>query len=185
VLSGFEGCVFDEPFPVLPAGHGYIRYAGLAMMRIQEADLADSQHASAMVELVDSYARGPSGQNAPLTEVARGNMAEGLRSHPMACALLAFVDDRPVGVAICIWGFSTFAGRPTVNVCDFAVRPDSQNQGIGRALLDEVEARARLRGCCKMTLEVHDTNDGAKRLYRRFGFGPWDLPTLFVSKPLR
>jgi ribosomal protein S18 acetylase RimI-like enzyme len=67
---------------------------------------------------------------------------------------------------------------------EYWVRPDSQNQGIGRALLDEVEVRARLLGCCKMTLEVHDTNEGAKRLYRKFGFGPWDLPTLFVSKPL-
>ena len=75
--------------------------------------------------------------------------------------------------------------RYPVRLERFAVRPDSQNRGVGRALLDEVEARARLRGCCKMTLEVHDTNDGAKRLYRRFGFGPWDLPTLFVSKPLR
>lgn len=154
------------------------------MLKIQEADLANAQHASAMVELIDSYARGPGGQNAPLTELARGNMAEGLRDHPMAFVLLAWVDERPVGVAICLWGFSTFAGRPTVNVHDFAVCPDSQNQGIGRALLDEVEARARLRGCCKMTLEVHDQNDGAKRLYRRFGFGPWDIPTFFVSKPL-
>lgn len=154
------------------------------MLRIQEADLANAQHASAMVDLIDSYARGPGGQNAPLTEVARDNMAEGLRDHPMAFVLLAYVDERPVGVAICLWGFSTFAGRPTVNIHDFAVRPDSQNQGVGRALLDEVEARARLRGCCKMTLEVHDQNDGAKRLYRRFGFGPWDNPTFFVSKPL-
>jgi ribosomal protein S18 acetylase RimI-like enzyme len=154
------------------------------MLRIQEADLSDPQHASATVELIDSYARGPGGQNAPLTEVARENMATGLHDHPMACVLLAFVDERPVGVAICIWGFSTFAGRPTVNIGDFAVHPDSQDQGIGRALLDEVEVRARLRDCCKMTLEVHDTNEGAKRLYRRFGFGPWGLPTLFVSKPL-
>ena len=154
------------------------------MLRIQEADLANAKHASAMVELIDSYARGPGGQNAPLTELARANMAEGLRDHPMAFVLLAYVDEGPVGIAICQWGFSTFAGRPTVNIHDFAVHPDSQNQGVGRVLLDEVEARARLRGCCKMTLEVHDTNDGAKRLYRRFGFGPWDLPTLFVSKPL-
>jgi ribosomal protein S18 acetylase RimI-like enzyme len=169
---------------MVPAGDGHLRYAGLAMLKIQEADLANSQHASAMVELVDSYARGPGGQNAPLTEEARGNMAKGLRDHPMAYVLLGFADECPVGVAICVWGFSTFAGRPTVNICDFAVGPDSQNQGVGRALLDEVEVRARLRGCGKMTLEVHDANDGAKRLYRRFGFGPWDVPTLFVSKPL-
>lgn len=154
------------------------------MLRIQQANLADPNHVSATVALVDSYARGPGGQNAPLSELARSNMGTGLSEHPMATVLLAFLDERAVGVAICVWGFSTFAGKPSVNICDFAVLPEFRNKGVGRALLEEVETRARLRGCCKLTLEVHDSNDGAKRLYRRFGFGPWDSTTLFVSKPL-
>jgi ribosomal protein S18 acetylase RimI-like enzyme len=83
-----------------------------------------------------------------------------------------------------VWGFSTFVGKPSVNICDFAVLPEFHNRGIGKALLDEVETLARTRGFCKMTLEVHDSNVGAKRLYRRFGFGPRESTTLFVSKTL-
>jgi ribosomal protein S18 acetylase RimI-like enzyme len=55
---------------------------------------------------------------------------------------------------------------------------------VGHLLLEEIERRARARGSSKLTLEVHASNQGAMRLYRRFGFGPWDTPTLFVTKPL-
>jgi ribosomal protein S18 acetylase RimI-like enzyme len=153
-------------------------------MRIEEANLDDPDDASAVVEIIDSYARGPGGQNAPLADHAQCNLVKGLAEHPMATVFLAFVDDRAVGVAVCVWSFSTFAGKPSVNVHDLAVLPGFQNQGIGRSLLDKVEQEARDRGCCKVTLEVHDSNSGAKRLYRNSGFESWDPVTLFVSKPL-
>jgi ribosomal protein S18 acetylase RimI-like enzyme len=35
-----------------------------------------------------------------------------------------------------------------------------------------------------MTLEVHGSNESAKRLYARFGFEGWSSPTLFVAKAL-
>jgi ribosomal protein S18 acetylase RimI-like enzyme len=152
--------------------------------KIELANLEDEQHAQALVEILDSYARGPGGQNAPLTDLARSNLAPGLLAHPCAMVLLAFVEGRAVGAAICVWGFSTFAGRSSINIHDFAVLPEHRGRGIGHALLTEVERRARDRDCCKITLEVHDTNEGAKRLYESFGFGPWGVPTLFVSKPL-
>ena len=67
---------------------------------------------------------------------------------------------------------------------DLAVLPEHRGRGVGRRLLEEIERRARARGSSKLTLEVHATNEAAMRLYRRFGFGPWDAPTLFVTKPL-
>lgn len=151
---------------------------------IEQADLSDPDHASAVVEIIDSYARGPGGQNAPLTDFAREKLVPGLIDHPSAMVLLAMADGSAVGTAVCVLSFSTFVGRPTVNIHDFAVLPDYQGRGIGHAMLAEVERLARERGCCRVTLEVHDTNKGAKRLYSQTGFGPWDPPTLFVTKPL-
>jgi len=106
-------------------------------LRVVAADLENPAHAEALVEIIESYAKGPGGQ-----------------------------------------------GRPIVNIHDLAVLPEQRGRGAGRALLREVERRARERGCARITLEAHDTNQGAKRLYRSFGFGPWDPPTLFVTKPL-
>lgn len=153
-------------------------------MAIRDAKLDDPAEGAALVEIIDSYARGPGGQRAPLSAEARARMVGGLLAHPSAMTLLAFVGGHAVGAAVCLWGFSTFAGRPSLNVHDLAVLPDWQGKGIGGRLLAEVERRARARGSCKLTLEVHDTNTGAKRLYERVGFGPWDAPTLFVTKPL-
>jgi len=151
---------------------------------IREADLHDAGEARALVEIIDGYARGPGGQNAPLTEEARAALAPGLRAHPAAFALLAWQADVAVGAAVCVWGFSTFTGCPSLNVHDLAVRSEYRGRGVGLLLLEEIERRARAHGSSKLTLEVHATNERAMRLYRRFGFGPWDAPTLFVTKPL-
>jgi ribosomal protein S18 acetylase RimI-like enzyme len=94
------------------------------------------------------------------------------------------LENRVVGAAVCVWSYSTFSGRPSVNLHDFSVLPEAQGFGVGTALLEELERRARARGCSKITLEVHDSNEGAKRLYARFGFEGWEPPTFFVAKPL-
>jgi GNAT superfamily N-acetyltransferase len=38
-----------------------------------------------------------------------------------------------------------------------------------------VEAEARARGCCKLTLEALEGNTGAIALYRDFGFAAYEL----------
>lgn len=104
-------------------------------LAIVDADYGDPRHARALVEIIDSYAQGPGGQGRPLGEHARASLVEGLAAHPAATVLLAWVGEEPVGVAVCVWGFSTFEGRASVNVHDLAVLPGHRGRGIGRALL--------------------------------------------------
>ena len=151
-------------------------------IQIREAVLEDRLDAAAIVALIDAYASTAAGQSARLDRQVKENLISGLRSQPQMFTLLAFVDSRPVGLAVCINSFSTFAARRFVNVHDLAVDPEYQSRGIGRALLGEVALRARESGACKVTLEVHDSNEGAKRLYQRLGFGPWDRATLYLTK---
>ena len=153
-------------------------------LKIYEVDFDDESHRESLIEIIDAYAREPGGQNAPLSGRARRELAHGLAEHPSAFALLAHVEGRAVGAAVCVWDFSTFAGQPSLNLHDFAVLPGFRGRGVGQGLLDAVEERARGRGCCKITLEVHDSNERAKALYRRCGFGPWDPATWFITKPL-
>ncbi|MCP4904558.1 MAG: GNAT family N-acetyltransferase [bacterium] len=154
-------------------------------IEVRETRLEDSDEIDQLFEILDAYARGAGGQNAPLSPEARENLGPGLRDHPNAFVLFGSLAGRVVGAAVCVWGFSTFAGRPSLNLHDFSVLPEAQGLGVGTALLSELERRARERGAAKMTLEVHDSNEAAKRLYARFGFEGWSSPTLFVSKPLR
>jgi ribosomal protein S18 acetylase RimI-like enzyme len=151
---------------------------------VREARLDDETEVETLFEILDAYARGPGGQDAPLSQRAHDNLGSGLRSHPNAFVLFGGLGERVLGAAVCVWSYSTFSGCPSVNLHDFAVLPEVRGSGIGTALLEEIERRARERGCSKITLEVHDSNEGAKRLYARFGFVGWAPATLFVAKPL-
>src|SRR5262245_57652849 len=156
---------------------------------ICEADYGDPAHARGIVDVLDSYARDPMGGGQPLRAEVRERLVPALRAHPTALVLLAVGDPGPIGVAVCFLGFSTFEARPLVNVHDLAVLPQHRGRGVGRALLAGVEQRARARGCCKLTLEVLDENETARRLYVRFGFQDFavqgsPLPTRFLSKKL-
>jgi ribosomal protein S18 acetylase RimI-like enzyme len=139
------------------------------------ADLNEPQHQEAILHLINAYARDPMGDGRDLPAAVRDRLIPGLRQHPTSLVFLAFDDAIPVGVAVCFVGFSTFAARPLVNIHDLAVMPDSRGRGIGRLLLERVEAKGRELGCCKLTLEVREDNHRAQRLYQRFGFG--DMPS--------
>jgi ribosomal protein S18 acetylase RimI-like enzyme len=155
---------------------------------IREADLATPQDCAGLVDVLNSYAIDPVGGGQPLSPEVRERLPLALRNHPTTLVLLAFVEGRPVGVAVCFFGFSTFQARPLLNIHDLAVVPECRGQGIGRALLEAAEARAAERGCCKLTLEVQDGNRQARVLYERYGFADFvvgdSAPTRFLCKPL-
>lgn len=146
---------------------------------ITPADYANPAHAAAIVTLLDSYACDPMGGGKPLSAPARANLVSGLAALPTAFSLLAYVGDEAVGLANCIGGFSSFAGRPSINIHDIAVHPEWRGRGIGRALFAEIEAIAKARGACKVTLEVLSGNTPAKALYAGLGYGEYRLDPEF------
>jgi GNAT superfamily N-acetyltransferase len=158
-------------------------------LHVTRADLGDAAQAQAVVELVDCYARDPMGGGEPLPAEVSAALVPGLRQHPATLVFLAWEQARPVGVAVCFSGFSTFAAKPLVNIHDLSVRPEWRGRGVGRALLRAVADWARAHGCCKVTLEVLDHNAHARGLYESEGFRPPDMgrpgeQMLFLSKAL-
>jgi len=156
-------------------------------VNVREAAFDDERDANGILAVLDSYASAPVGGGQPLAPDVRERLIPMLREHPTSLVLLAFVDDEPVGVAVCFFGLSSFRARPLLNIHDLAVLPQYHGQGVGHALLAAVEERARRKGCCKLTLEVLDGNTRARELYRRFGFEDVVVdrsPTRFLAKPL-
>lgn len=145
------------------------------MADIIKADFANRSHRDAVLSLLDAYSLDPMGGGEPLPDWTRANLLDEMARRPYIFSLLAIVDERPVGLANCIEGFSTFAARPLLNIHDIAVLPGFRGRGIGRALLAEAESIARSRGCCKMTLEVLQGNTTARAAYLSFGFKPYTL----------
>ena len=157
-------------------------------VRVAEADFSNPRDAQGILDVLDSYAADPVGGGRALADDVRSRLVPMLRDHPTALVLLAFVDDQPVGIAVCFYGLSTFRARPLLNIHDLAVVPRYRTLGIGRALLRAAEDRARERGCCKLTLEVQDDNRVARRVYEQFGFEDFvvgdSAPTRFLAKKL-
>ena len=158
-------------------------------IEVTEANYGDPIHTQGIVDVLDSYASEPVGGSKPLGTEVRSRLVQALRDHPTSLVLLAFANGRPVGVAVCFLGLSTFHARPLLNIHDLAVVPASRGQGVGRALLAAVERLAIQRGCCKLTLEVQEDNVQATGLYRSFGFGDVvvgdSAPTRLLAKKLR
>lgn len=147
-------------------------------IHVREADLADPADGAALLMLLDAYARDAMGDGRPLGRETCNCLVPALRQVADALVLLAFAandeaaaDWRPVGAAVCFGGFSTFRARALLNIHDLAVLPGWRRHGIATRLLAAVEAAARARGCCKVTLEVRGDNAGARRLYDRLGYG--------------
>jgi ribosomal protein S18 acetylase RimI-like enzyme len=160
-----------------------------SLIRIVEADLSLLAHQEAVLAMVDAYSRDAMGDGKPLDQDVRAQLIPALMRHPTTLIFLAFDGDQPVGAAVCFIGFSSFAAKPLINIHDFVVLPTSRSKGIGRQLLEAVEAKARELGCCKLTLEVMDKNHQAVRMYQAAGFERYALQekagaAIFMSKPL-
>jgi GNAT superfamily N-acetyltransferase len=144
-------------------------------LTILRADYRDADQARDIVALLDGYARDGMGGGVPLSAAVRARLVPALAEHPGAFSILAYVDGEPAGLANCFTGFSTFAAQPLVNIHDVFVDPRFRGTGIGRALFAEIEAAARDRGACKVTLEVLSGNAPAKALYADLGYGDYAL----------
>jgi ribosomal protein S18 acetylase RimI-like enzyme len=154
----------------------------LMALTIFLADLTNGDHQQAIVELLDMYCRDQFGDLKPLSDPARENLIPGLRKHGGARVFLAYEDEKPLGIAICMIGFSSFRGKPLINIHDIAVCPEGRGQGVGRQLLNAVTDEAKKLGCGKVTLEVRSDNARAMGLYQSVGFKPSEPETYFWTQ---
>jgi len=159
------------------------------MIKILQADLSTSTHASALVQLLNLYALDPMGSGEELSEFTKANLAKEIHKRSDTTVILAFDDDKPAGLINCIEGFSTFACKPLLNIHDVYVDVKCRGKGVATMLLQAAENLALEKGCCKITLEVLEGNEAAKSAYLKFGFNGYVLDpemgkTMFWQKKL-
>ena len=89
-----------------------------------------------------------------------------LQELQVACArsILAELDGK-------ICGYVLFWLLPgSIDVHNLAVAPEFRRLGIARMLMRQVVLAARVQSATRVTLEVRQSNDPAKRLYASLGF---------------
>jgi [ribosomal protein S18]-alanine N-acetyltransferase len=69
-------------------------------------------------------------------------------------------------------------------ICNFAVHPDYQRQGVGRYVLEKSLQTIQRLGGRFVLLEVRPTNFPARRLYSSFGFRPLAIRKNYYTNPI-
>lgn len=158
-------------------------------IEIINGDLANPAHAQALVQLLSEYALDPMGGGKALPAEVQQALAQRLAERTDYHFVLARDASGFVGLVNCFEGFSTFKGKPLINIHDVIVSMRARGRGVARLMLQQVEAIARERGCCKLTLEVLEGNQPAQHSYRAVGFKGYELDpvmgrAMFWEKPL-
>jgi GNAT superfamily N-acetyltransferase len=96
-----------------------------------------------------------------------------------AHALIAEWQGVAEGFALYFFNYSTFLCRPGLYLEDLFVRPEHRGRGLGFALLQDLERRARELNCGRFEWSVLDWNKPAIDFYRQFGANPMEEWTIF------
>ncbi len=83
--------------------------------------------------------------------------------------LVAGTGDDVLGACALIYSLSTWSAGPVCELQDVIVTGGSRDTGVGAALLDAAERRARERGCRRLFLSAETANLGGHAFYRALG----------------
>ena len=152
-------------------------------LTVRRVNYQDPTERAALCAMLNAYAQDPMGGGEVLAEKNLARLCDDLAARPFAFSFLAWQSNssgqEAVGLANCFEGYSTFKAQPLINIHDIAVHPSARGRGVGQALLQAVEAEAKVRSACKITLEVLSGNTVAIKSYDRFGFAAYQLdPTI-------
>lgn len=92
----------------------------------------------------------------------------------LGCVWLAEQEGAAMGHAVLTLRYTMEHGALSGYIDDLFVRSDFRRQGAARALLSELTAECRRRGCRSMYVEVGEQNAPAINLYVEFGLHPFE-----------
>jgi len=85
-------------------------------------------------------------------------------------AVVADLDGDVVGVVTFVLVRGLFHAKQSAVIQEASVAPAHQNEGIGRALLEEAVARIKQLDVAEISISTGFENERAKHLYRSLGF---------------
>jgi GNAT superfamily N-acetyltransferase len=86
-------------------------------------------------------------------------------SEPMFCLVAEGKGGALLGLVHCVLHRGTWATSDLCYLEDLFVSPNARGQGVGRALIEAVYARADAFGCDRIYWLTHETNTTARKLY--------------------
>jgi GNAT superfamily N-acetyltransferase len=90
-------------------------------------------------------------------------------ANPDAEVVLAYLNNKPVAIAIFFHNYSTFLAKKGLYLEDLFVLKDYRNQGIGKKVLQYLAKLAIERDCGRFEWSVLDWNSSAISFYKNIG----------------
>ena len=103
----------------------------------------------------------------PLPEVFNGELREAVEAGNLE-VLAASSEGSMLGVAVVAFRLNISAGGPFASIEDLYVRPESRRRGVGRALLEAVAQRCKIRDVSYVEAQVED--EEAAAFYASLGY---------------
>jgi GNAT superfamily N-acetyltransferase len=136
------------------------------MHSIRAATPADIPLILNLVHALAIYERAPGAVHATEADLLR----DGFGEHPFfECLIAESEHGEAAGFALYFYNYSTWRGRSGIHLEDLFVLPQFRGQGIGKALLARVAARAAEQGCVRLEWNVLDWNQPAIDFYKSLG----------------
>ena len=136
------------------------------MHSIRAATPADIPAILDLIRALATYERAPDAVKTTEADLLR----DGFGEQPcFECLIAENGEGQPAGFALYFYNYSTWRGRSGIHLEDLFVSPRFRGQGIGKALLARVAARAAEQGCPRLQWDVLAWNQTAIDFYRGLG----------------
>jgi putative acetyltransferase len=134
----------------------------------------DSVDARRLLAELDTYLNGLYPPESNFLDLGAGEVTNGVG---------AFMVARADGVAVGC-GAVRLRSADTAEIKRMFVLPSARGRGVGRVVLEELEAWAAAAGASRLVLETGDLQPEALRLYDRAGFRPIPCFEEYAGAPL-
>ncbi len=138
-------------------------------LKIRPAEENDSALILDFIKKLAGYEKKPDEVTATQEDIS-----EVLFKKKIAEAIIAELDDIPVGFAIFFYNFSTFKGKPGIYIEDLFVNSEHRGKGIGKVLFSYIADLAVKRSCGRVEWSVLHWNEPSINFYKRLGAQPKD-----------
>jgi len=142
------------------------------MSNFRSIDWSDIRDQEDFLSLLAGYRQDPMGEGPELTREEGAQIIEDLRCLEQVKGFFCCISHKPVGYLLAFEGYTTFGAGKAYNVHDFYVDPEFRHGGHGKYLMEHFLHWVEEQGGRRVTLEVREDNQPARRLYDELGFAP-------------
>ncbi|MGD1880509.1 MAG: GNAT family N-acetyltransferase [Kiloniellaceae bacterium] len=136
---------------------------------VRRAEPGDAEAIIALIDALSAFVESP-----PTRLTADDIRRDGFGPDAWFQCFIAEQDCRPVGYAICYFGFSTDHGGRGLHLADLYVDPGQRGSGLGRALMAAVARHGETRSALWLVWDVWVENHTAEAFYAALGARRYD-----------